>query len=398
MARRECPSCERPLSVCYCAHVVPVQTSTRVLVLQHPREAERAIGTARIARLCLPNAAIAVGVQLAGHAAVRRALEDRSRPPVVLYPGRAARDLASEPPEGPITLIVLDGTWAHARALMRENAWLAELPHYRFTPQRESEYRIRREPAPHCVSTIEALIEALALLEGDRSKVEPLRAPFRAMVAMQVAHAEASQLPRRRERRRVAGSTPRLPPELTSDFACLLGEANAWPHDRSLGRPPYPHELVQLLLWRSRDDVHLERFARPRAPLASSPFTHARLRPEQLTQAESAHTLLEQAHGFLHAEQVVCTWGSYARDLFASAGGRMPSAVLDLRKVVGDFVRQRPGTLEQTVQDLRLPHHPLGAGRGGERMGMLVAVARHFARVARGACEPDGRRGRSEPA
>jgi DTW domain-containing protein len=369
--------------VCYCAHVVAVPTNTRVLVLQHPREAERAIGTARIARLCLPNASIAVGVGLADDPAVRAALADEARQAVVLYPGKTARDLATDPPRAPVTLIVLDGTWAHARALVRENPWLSSLPHYRFTPERESEYRIRREPAPHCVSTIEALIEALALLEGDRHKVEPLRAPFRAMVAMQVAHAEASRDPRRRERRRVAGATPRLPPELAGEFVCLLGEANAWPHDRALGRPPYPHELVHLLLWRSRDDAHLETFARPESPLASSPFAHARLRPEQLAQAESAAHLHAAAENFLAAEQVVCTWGYYARDLYLQSGGRLPPRVVDLRKVVGDALRKRPGTLEQTVQELKLPHHALGAGRGGERMGMLVAVARHFAHAAR---------------
>jgi len=97
--RAECARCRRPISVCYCAHLVTLPTRTRVLVLQHPREAEKAVGTARIARLCLPQAEIAIGVRLGEHPAVRAALSDPARPPIVLYPGPEARDLTLEPPQ-----------------------------------------------------------------------------------------------------------------------------------------------------------------------------------------------------------------------------------------------------------------------------------------------------------
>jgi DTW domain-containing protein YfiP len=35
--------------------VTPIPTQTRVVALQHPRERHNAIGTARIAALCLPS-------------------------------------------------------------------------------------------------------------------------------------------------------------------------------------------------------------------------------------------------------------------------------------------------------------------------------------------------------
>lgn len=393
--RVECARCQRPQSVCYCAHLVSLPTRTRVLVLQHPREADKAIGTARIAQLCLPSAQIVVGVELANHALVRAALSDATRAPVVLYPADDARDLAREPPHGEVTLIVLDGTWAHARALVRKNPWLAALPRYAFAPARASEYRIRREPRPHYVSTLEALAEALALLERDGRDFAELRTPFRAMVDMQLSYAARSAGGRRRERRRrEIDVRARLPGELArARLVCLMGEANAWPHDRALKRPPYPHELVQLVLARvlapggERADADeraatLELFARPRTPLASAPIVHGRLSRDELVAAPSWEELVRRAHAFLRADDVICTWGPYAAGLFARAGGALPTS-LDLRKVVGDLTHARPGTLEDTVQRFGLTHAALGAGRAGERAGMLHALAAHLAELAR---------------
>jgi hypothetical protein len=50
-----------------------------------------------------------------------------------------------------------------------------------------------------------------------------------------------------------------------------------------------------------------------------------------------------------------------------------------VRKVVGDITRGRAGSLEATVQRLSLAHAPAGAGRGGKRLGMLIALTRWLA-------------------
>ncbi|HEX5098144.1 MAG TPA: DTW domain-containing protein, partial [Polyangiaceae bacterium] len=50
-----CPDCGRPTSVCLCSALVRVPTQTRVVILQHPRESDVPINTARIAERALPN-------------------------------------------------------------------------------------------------------------------------------------------------------------------------------------------------------------------------------------------------------------------------------------------------------------------------------------------------------
>src|SRR4051812_19073373 len=88
--RAVCLRCRRPERVCYCRHLTSIDTATRVVLLQHRRERDVAIGTARMASLCLPNSELHVGVCWEGSAALERALSDPARPAALLYPGEGA--------------------------------------------------------------------------------------------------------------------------------------------------------------------------------------------------------------------------------------------------------------------------------------------------------------------
>src|SRR5450755_4606253 len=158
--RAICGRCRRPSRVCYCAYLPVLPTRTRIVILQHPRERYVPIGTAHMASLCLPNAELHVGIDLD-----ERLLSDPERPPVLLYPGEGAFDVTREPPRGPVTLVVVDGTWSQAKKLVKKSPALAALPRYAFVPPSPSEYRIRREPREDFVSTIEALMHVLGALE-----------------------------------------------------------------------------------------------------------------------------------------------------------------------------------------------------------------------------------------
>src|SRR4030095_1310189 len=72
-----------------------------------------------------------------------------------------------------------------ARKLLKLNPAIAALPRVAFRPRTPSAYLIRREPADFCVSTIEALAEALTVLEPEGGPFARLLDPFRAMVERQ---------------------------------------------------------------------------------------------------------------------------------------------------------------------------------------------------------------------
>src|ERR1051325_5774850 len=181
-----CARCRRPPSVCYCRALPRIDTATRVVILQHPRERDMPIGTARMASLCLPEAELHVGVSWSAER-LAGALGDPARPPILLYPGPTARDILRDPPRGPVTLVVVDGTWSQARGVVRDNPVLQSLPRYAFATPEPSQYRIRREPRAEYVSTIEALMHVLGVLEGEPSRFLRLLDPLNAMVDAQLA-------------------------------------------------------------------------------------------------------------------------------------------------------------------------------------------------------------------
>ena len=71
-----CAGCGRPAVVCLCGALRRLPTQTRVLILQHPRERDVPINTARLAELQLERAELHVGITLS-QAPAMRARESR---------------------------------------------------------------------------------------------------------------------------------------------------------------------------------------------------------------------------------------------------------------------------------------------------------------------------------
>ena len=208
--RETCYACFKPGPLCLCGRVPAVANRTRVTIVQHPRERRHPIGTARIAQLGLVNASL-----LVPRAVAPRSLRVPLGPApglALLFPGPDARNLADlEAAERPSGLVVLDGTWSQARALLRENPALQSLPRLSLLPRAPSRYRIRKQPRSHFISTIEAIVEALHLLEPETPGLDGLLRAFDTMIDEQVVYAHRN--PRRplRKMARRGSLAPPLP-------------------------------------------------------------------------------------------------------------------------------------------------------------------------------------------
>jgi DTW domain-containing protein YfiP len=385
--RAVCARCTRPLSVCYCRHLPKLETRTRVVLLQHPRERDVAIGTARMASLALAGAELHVGVEWDGSPELRSALSDPTRPAVLLWPGQGAIDVGTNPPEGPVTLIVVDGTWWQANKLVRKNPELARLPRYAFTPPSPSEYRIRKEPHASYVSTIEALAHVLGVLEGDPARFRELLAPFRAMIDAQLECQARFASTRVRHLRRDKPRRLRLPSylhERRRDLVCVVGEANAWPYRMREESALYPDELVHWVARRIAAGETFDVIARPRNPLAPSTSAHTRLTSGTLERAAGIPELFDRWRAFVKDSDIVCSWGRYATSLFVREGGSLPRARVDLRQVARIVESGRVGTLEGFAESFDVRRDtPTAQGRAGARLGQVVAIAAHFGELAR---------------
>jgi DTW domain-containing protein YfiP len=374
--RAICARCRRPESVCYCAHLVSLTTRTRVLLLQHPRERHVPIGTARLAHLCLPGSELRVGVDFDDDGAVRAALAGAADA-YLLFPGPRAVDLAEAKPAGPITLVVLDGTWWQARKLLKRNAVLAALPQIRFTPPAPSNYRIRREPADHCVATVEALAQVLGALEGDPARFAGLLRPFEAMVDTQLRYARTVRGARLRHasfraRHPRRPRTPELLRARPHDVVCLHGETNTWP---ARGPVEQPAEIVHWVARRARSGETFEAIIAPRRPLAPAIPGHIRIARERLAGGESWPSFRARWAAWARPDDIVCAWGRHPVDALEAEGVPLPPARIDVRQAAGLFLGRPTGSVEDCSARFGVDvPAPFAAGRGGTRLAALSAI------------------------
>jgi tRNA-uridine aminocarboxypropyltransferase len=378
-----CARCRRPVSVCYCVALPRIDTATRIVILQHPRERDMPIGTARMASLCLPEAELHVGVRWADSAPLAHALRDPARPPILLYPGPGARDILREPPAGPVTLVVVDGTWSQAKTVVRDNPVLQALPRYAFSTPEPSQYRIRREPRAEYVSTIEALMHVLGVLEGDPARFRSLLDPLRAMVDAQLACQERSPRHRVRHPRPPRPPGARVPAVITErpgDLVCVVGEANAWSYSAGFESPP--EELVHWVAHRVATGETFDVIAAPQGPLSPSTTFHSELSEDALRRAAPRAALFAALARFLRPSDVLCSWGHYSPNLAVASGASLPGERFDLRTHAYAMANRKLGSLEAYAATLGPTPAPLTIGRAGRRLAMLVQIVRAWRALA----------------
>jgi hypothetical protein len=199
----DCPHCNKPLPLCICDSIAPIDSKISLLILQHPQEQDRALGTARLTALHFRNAVVKIGLSWPSLSkALGRPVHDPARW-AVLYLGSAKvadlkirSDIVAINRKGEIEdnqraildgiegIVVLDGTWSQAKALWWRNAWMLKCQRVILGPARPSRYgRLRREPRRDGLSTIEAVAMLLAGLEGRPGIAETLHASFERMLA-----------------------------------------------------------------------------------------------------------------------------------------------------------------------------------------------------------------------
>ena len=184
MSRPQCPRCLRPSTHCLCPLIPQLDSRTRVLLLQHPSEVNHALNTARLAALGLMNAQLVVGEVFEELPALLNVPGYRTQ---LLFPAEDAQPLqAYTPSDEPLLLVVPDGTWRKARKLLHLNPLLAALPRVTLAEGAVSRYRLRKAPGPGALSTVEAIVQALQVLEAPAS-FEPLLKPFEALIEGQIA-------------------------------------------------------------------------------------------------------------------------------------------------------------------------------------------------------------------
>ncbi|MGE3611831.1 MAG: tRNA-uridine aminocarboxypropyltransferase [Bacteriovoracaceae bacterium] len=211
-----CLNCRRRLRTCVCEYLRPFDTESRFIILMHPMEFKKEkVGTGRFSHLILKNSLCFVDISFDQNKEFLAALNDPQYQSFVLYPGVDTINLSS--PAVPEALlgkknqfIVIDGTWPCAKKMMKLSKCLHDLPRVSFQTERISEFKIKHQPLPGCLSTVESIHQVLKDLnrfgiENNLDAEDNLIEVFRKTIDMQI---QLAQDPERQGYRRKSFSMP----------------------------------------------------------------------------------------------------------------------------------------------------------------------------------------------
>ncbi|MFG0773231.1 tRNA-uridine aminocarboxypropyltransferase [Vibrio plantisponsor] len=184
---RYCSQCGKARKACICDNIVALDSQVELIILQHPTEEHRPMGTARILSLSLANSRLLIGENFLEHGELNQLLAEPDVEHFVLYPSDvslSAADVAL-PIEKKIRIILLDGTWKKAFKMWQLNTQLHHLPCLHLPENLKGNYRIRKAPNENALSTVEAGFYVLSMMQPEKD-FSPLLDAFEAMIDYQI--------------------------------------------------------------------------------------------------------------------------------------------------------------------------------------------------------------------
>ncbi|MBQ4862884.1 DTW domain-containing protein [Pseudoalteromonas sp. MMG013] len=187
MKRSQCSNCTYPTTTCVCKYLQdPIKNRTRIIILQHPDEADLAKNTVRLLNLQLDNIEIFVGESNQDFAQLQTQLNLSSC--ALLYPGKESIAVEDIPQSGIEidTLLVIDGTWKKTNKILALNSWLHALKFVSFKQLPKNQYSIRKAEQSYSLSTLEAV--GLFLTCHEHVNSQPLLNLLQGMIEQQTKY------------------------------------------------------------------------------------------------------------------------------------------------------------------------------------------------------------------
>jgi len=166
--------------LCACAEFPKIEVRTPLVIVQHVGERAKPTNTAKMLAAMVPS------VQMIHFPLLDRSFDETpfDRQDVVfktLYPREDAEPLVGAPSE-PVGIAILDGTWHQCSRMSRRVPRVRDFPCVALPEGPASIWRVRTQHDARGMSTFEAGVRVIEILEG-RAVVEPLLRAFEIVTA-----------------------------------------------------------------------------------------------------------------------------------------------------------------------------------------------------------------------
>lgn len=185
---RYCSKCGKAKKACICRWIQSLASNVELVILQHPSEQNKPLGTARILQLSLENSQIIIGENFSDNEQLNQLLKESDTSHYLLFPNEcstAFSKIALANPAKKLRVILIDGTWRKAYKIWQLSTNLHCLPSIRLPDDIKGKYTIRKAPTENSVSTVEAGYHLLSMLDSEHD-FKPLLTAFENMIQFQI--------------------------------------------------------------------------------------------------------------------------------------------------------------------------------------------------------------------
>jgi len=293
----------------------------------------------------------------------------------LLFPGGSARELSELPTaERPKQLVVIDGTWHQAKTMLRDIPALKSLPRYCLSPISPGNYRIRREPSDTSLSTLEATVAALRILEPETPDIERLLDAFGKMVDDQLAHPNCRDEWRRKKT--INRPSRKIPQAILGDLGkVVVAYGEAAPErrgDRKSPRAP--------LVWVAQRLVSGEQFAstlKTDEKLSDSFLNHLDLPREFFNDAALPTEFRQQWGSFLKPADTLVVFHKGSLALLRRLSPIQNPTIL-LKSVCANLDLRYPSIDLLPLDEQATSTAPPLPGRAGRRLERVISLVRRL--------------------
>ncbi len=369
--RETCFRCMKPTVMCVCPSFEPIDNKTPLIVIQHPREVRHPLGTVRLLKTGLKNVQVDVAFDLSPHGPGLQ--ENLPEGCALLFPSDDAADIETmDPSERPKALLAIDGTWHHAKTILRETPWLHELPKVKVNPNAASRYLIRREPQENFRSTAEAVLQAMAAIEPETQGFEDILNIFDEMIAAQEKARRNSRSPRREQKKSAQRESRSIPEALLrGDKRIVIVAAEFLPIEVD-GKKITEPLLIGAMTLDGKESIVM-RVESNRVQPAPHHWEKWGVDPTQLP-ATPPSEVKERLREFISDEGVLAAWNSKTLrtlDAYLPKGHER----IMLKAAYCNSTREKALPIEELPEKhgLTMPERVIG-GRLGHRLCAAVAI------------------------
>ncbi len=165
--KKLCPNCGLPNIICICSKIEQISLKNKVSVIIPHIERHKSSNTGGLVKAVLNNSEVFIRGEKNKLFNPNNVINQNYQNLILYTGGRGLTTKYINSFDKPINLIVPDGTWTTAPRIVVREPIFHKIPKVSLLNPPKSQYKLRKHPNPYYISTFEAILYSLEIIEDN---------------------------------------------------------------------------------------------------------------------------------------------------------------------------------------------------------------------------------------